>query len=247
LADRQINAYLVTQDIDSLIGPARITAGEILRKRIQEDADRNKLGVQVVFAGLIGVHPPSEGDVANAFQQQIEVLQQSQTKIEQANQIKIMLLAAVAGSLKQADEITAAIKNLEASERDMEKLHQNSAGADKVAAKEKEIAVKEADIEELLASAQGQAAEMIYKARAYRWEHDNQERAKSERFEAELAAYQRAPELYRMRRYLEVLTTGMADSRKYVLNAHSGLAPTLRLDLKDSANAMSDIMKPEGE
>ncbi len=228
-AERQLNAYLVTQDIDSLIGPARMTAGEILRTRIQEDADRNKLGVQVVFVGLVGVHPPSDGDVAAAFQQQIEVLQQSQTKIEQANQIKIMLLASVAGSLRQADEITAAIKNLEATERDMEKLHQGHAGPDKLAAKQKDIAVEEADIEELLASAQGQAAEKIYKARAYRWEKDNQERAKSERFEAELAAFQRAPELYRMRRYLEVLTQAGWPTRASTCSTpHSGLAHTLR-------------------
>ena len=51
-----------------------------------------------------------------------------------------------------------------------------------------------------------------------------------------------------MRRYLEVLTNGLAKSRKYVLVSHNKVTPTMRIDLKDAGSALSDVFKPqEGE
>lgn len=44
----------------SLLGAGRKAAAQYLAERIQENADQARLGVEIVFVGLQGVHPPTE-------------------------------------------------------------------------------------------------------------------------------------------------------------------------------------------
>ncbi len=222
MAQQRTNAYFLTQDIDTLLGAGRVEAGRALRGQIQTDVDAMGLGVNVLFAGLISVHPPSEQGVAAAFLEQIGALQERQSLIEQAQKTAIQALASVAGSPDRALQIDSAIMGLENALDSVE---------------------QEVTLEQLLAGARGQAAKIIYQARAERWRRAVVERAAAQRFAAELEAYRNAPNYFRAKRYLDALARGLAGARKFVLATGHTQLPVFRIDLKDAGSTIDTILR----
>ena len=66
LATREVVNYLVSVDIDQIMSNERQNASKELKERIQKSADREKLGVNIVFVGLQDIHPPVS--VAEAYE-----------------------------------------------------------------------------------------------------------------------------------------------------------------------------------
>jgi membrane protease subunit HflK len=178
-----------------------------------------------------------------SFQKQVGAMQEYQTEIEKANREAIKLLASVAGSKERAIEIKAAIDDLQITENKAKDAEESKA-ADAPDLRKQAIAAQ-AHVDELFAMAgtTGDAAKLLAEARAYSWERAVSQGAKADRFASELQAYHSAPELYRMRQYLNVLADGMTNSRKIIMSTRSDVPPTFRIDLKDTASAMSSIMK----
>jgi regulator of protease activity HflC (stomatin/prohibitin superfamily) len=58
LAHREFVRYLAGEDLLALLGDGRKAAGDALRAAVQAACDRQKLGVEILFVGLQGVHPP---------------------------------------------------------------------------------------------------------------------------------------------------------------------------------------------
>lgn len=58
IANRAVVRYLVNSDLNDIMSKTRAQTAEILRQRIQEAADARQLGVNIVFVGLQGIHPP---------------------------------------------------------------------------------------------------------------------------------------------------------------------------------------------
>jgi membrane protease subunit HflK len=58
LSMREVTRYLIGVDINELMGPGRTKAQEDLKKAIQQQADINELGAEIVFVGLQDIHPP---------------------------------------------------------------------------------------------------------------------------------------------------------------------------------------------
>lgn len=71
------------------------------------------------------------------------------------------------------------------------------------------------EIASALTGLQGAAGVVLSKAQANRWEVEMQAAAKLARVENERYAYQASPNVYKTRRYLEVLVNSLIDSRKY--------------------------------
>ncbi len=244
LSERELNRFLVTKDIDTIIGHQRVGAGDRLRQSIQHEADTAKLGLEVVFAGFMGIHPPSESDVASAFHQQIGALQDRQRTIEDAKKDAAETLAAVAGSHDQALNISHAIVDLETAQRRLADLTSNpGAKPDEIKARSAEVLAKEVEVERLLTNARGKAAELIYDARSYRWERAIGEIAKADRFNAELLAYHQSPQLYRTRLYLRALAEGITDTRKILIGSGELRSPLIRIDLTDVQSTLDSLMK----
>lgn len=245
IAERVMTHYLVARDIDTIIGRGRITAGDELRQAIQQDADRAGLGLQVVAIALEGVHPPSEKDVAASFYSQISALQKNESEIERARGQATRTLAEVTGTPERARALIKAINGLSSAERDLNE-HRTRSPQDTDALEEKarRVAVLEQEIEELLAGARGKAAELIYQARAHRWERSIAQRAVADGFDSRLAAYRSAPKYYRMKTYFDVLAEGLEKSRKIVTTAENQEPPTFDIDLTDSQSAVESIMRP---
>jgi len=69
---------------------------------------------------------------------------------------------------------------------------------------------------------EGEAAATLAKALATRWTKEMDAARDLIEMQNERAAYQAAPEVYRMRRLMEVLVVGLRDARKYFLAFEPG-------------------------
>jgi regulator of protease activity HflC (stomatin/prohibitin superfamily) len=226
VAQRAATTFFATHDIDHLLAAGRTSGGPVLRDVIQRDADTMNLGIEVVAVAVTSLHPPI-GGVSRAFHSQIAAVQQRETSIQQARKYADTKLAAVAGSTALALDIDRAIRRLD-------DLRTAGTAADIVAA--------EADIADLLADTKGQAAETVHRARAYRWQRAVGEQATRERFSGELLSYDASPHYYRTRRFFEVLATGLAGRRKFVIAGDTGDTPVLRMDFSDPAAALDTLL-----
>ncbi len=73
IANAEVTRYLVSVDFDEIMGRGRRTAAQELARRIQARADAAGLGVNIVFVGLHGIHPPVK--VAPDFERVFAALQ----------------------------------------------------------------------------------------------------------------------------------------------------------------------------
>jgi regulator of protease activity HflC (stomatin/prohibitin superfamily) len=225
-AQREVSLYFATHDIDALLGCGRIDAGAALKEAIQGRLDRMESGIEVVAVAITALHPPI-GEVSRAFHAQIGAVQQRETSIQQARREAIGQLAKAAGSVELSQRIDAAIRGLDAL---------------RTAGDPSALAAAEGEIDRLLGEARGEAAELVHAARAYRWTKVVGERASSERFAGELLAYQLSPGYYRTRRFLEVLATGLAGRRKFVIAGDAGETPVFRMDFSDPTSAIDTLL-----
>jgi membrane protease subunit HflK len=82
LATREAVRYLVGVDIFDIMSSGREKASEDLQRLIQEAADREKLGVRILFVGLQDIHPPTKA--APAYELVIGTGQENEAKKRQA-------------------------------------------------------------------------------------------------------------------------------------------------------------------
>jgi len=239
LSERRFSAYFATHDIDALLGSAWVGAGDVLRSQIQADADALKLGIEIVYVGLETVHPPHDGEVAAKFHEQIDARQEKQTTIQEAQRKAVEQLAEVAGSHEKALKIDAAIKHVVSMQQSLEAARQ-SGDYDRVNAERlsDQITQNKAHVERLLDEAGGSASGLIYEARAYRWEHALNERARAMRTESRFYAYQQAPQYYKVREYLKVLADGLADRRKIILVGEPEIPPIIRIEAQTATSGL---------
>lgn len=188
----------------SLLGAGRLEAKKILTVQMQKAADEAGLGVEIVFVGLQGLHPPPE--VAADYQQVVGAVQKKQAIIlnEQAGSNKT--LSTLAGSLEKS-------KNLYG-----------------LAAKYQQVreigdAVKLAEVEEELdasfAGASGDIFKTLREAQSYAYERSVIARANGLRFAGQMTAYNAAPDIYVHEQRLSAYEEGLKDIRKYVIIADS--------------------------
>ncbi|MDD4538458.1 MAG: hypothetical protein PHT80_05545 [Lentisphaeria bacterium] len=58
IATRELLSFLAGEDFWHVLGTKRFEGGELLERRIQDVANDLNLGIEVVFVGLAGLHPP---------------------------------------------------------------------------------------------------------------------------------------------------------------------------------------------
>ncbi len=84
LANDEVARYLVSVDMETIMSTGRQAAAEEIHRRVQQRADRLKLGAQIVFVGLQDIHPPvgtKTIQVAAAFEAVGGAVQQKETDI----------------------------------------------------------------------------------------------------------------------------------------------------------------------
>jgi membrane protease subunit HflK len=87
VAYRQLVQYVAGVDLIRILGPDRQKAGQDLQRLIQQAANDAGLGVDIVFVGLHGVHPPA--GVAASFEARVSALQEREAAILEAEAYRI--------------------------------------------------------------------------------------------------------------------------------------------------------------
>ncbi|UCF14063.1 MAG: hypothetical protein JSW59_11680, partial [Phycisphaerales bacterium] len=191
-ADDEINAG------QSLLGAGRAAARTTLTERIQRAADAENLGVEIVFLGLQGIHPPTE--VAADYQKVISAVQKKQALILQAQTERNDKLSALVGSAKEADdlfELAMRYRNTDDGSADKERLGN--------------------ELDNAFAKAKGTIFNTLREAQSYAFETATSAKATGERFAGQLKAYNAAPKIYLQEQWLSMLEAALSGIRKYVV------------------------------
>ncbi len=199
----------------SLLGAGRAGARKILTERIQKAADDEKLGVQIVFLGLQGIHPPTE--VAADYQQVIGAVQKKQALILQAQTERDSTLSDLVGSAQKADELydlALRYRQVEAANEDKEKIGN--------------------ELDKAFAQAKGRIFNTLREAQSYAFENATLAQATGQRFAGQIEAYRAAPEIYLHEQRLAMLEAALSQIRKYVVVADEDDHLVITIDVEET-------------
>jgi regulator of protease activity HflC (stomatin/prohibitin superfamily) len=209
----------------SLLGAGRNEAKQVLTKNIQAAADAGGLGVEIVFLGLQGIHPPPE--VATDYQQVVGAVQKKQALILQGEAERNESLGVLVGSVQEAQELYDLAAKYQRAERrdrpqDVEKLAK--------------------DLDKAFSQAEGDIFAILRQAQSYAFEKATLAKATSERFASQVKAYRAAPEIYKREERLMALQKGLADIRKFIVVPEPNDTEIFIIDLQEKLDPdMYDI------
>ena len=202
---------------DSLLGAGRDKAKTILAKRIQDAADKAGLGVEIVFLGLQGIHPPPE--VASDYQKVIGAIQKKQALILEAHAERNKSLSTLAGSIKEANELYA----LAAEYQRARKSNRNEQENDRLGRA----------LDNAFARVSGEIFKALREAQSYAFEKVTLAAATGYRFASQLKAYRAAPEIYMCEQRLAAFEEALKDIRKFVVVADQNDAQVFIVNLEE--------------
>jgi membrane protease subunit HflK len=201
---------------DSLLGAGRTAAARTLTERIQKAVDEQGLGIEIVFVGLQGIHPPPE--VAADYQKVIGAVQKKQALILDAQAERNNTLGPVVGSVEKTEKLYELWLKYQQAE------DANSPAEIEKIAGELDLAFEEA---------KGEIFKKLREAQSYAFQKEALASATGDRFTEQLKAYKAAPEIYLQEQRLSMLEETLDDVRKYVVVADQNDTQITIIDLQD--------------
>jgi len=200
----------------SLLGAGRSDAKKTLTNEIQKAADEAGLGVEIVFLGLQGIHPPPE--VAADYQEVNGAVQKKQALIFEAQAERNKTLSVLVGSVEAADELYGLAAKYEQAEdvnnpEDIEKLGE--------------------ELDTALEDAKGDIYRTIKESQSYAFEKETLAKAAGDRFADQLTAYRAAKEIYKRMLRLTTLEETLKNIRKYVVAADPNDHQVIIIDVQE--------------
>ncbi|MBN1803610.1 MAG: protease modulator HflK, partial [Sedimentisphaerales bacterium] len=187
---------------DSLLGTGRAKAGRTLTERIQNAVDEQGLGVEIVFVGLQGIHPPPE--VAADYQKVIGAVQKKQALILNAQAERNNTLGPIVGSVGKTEKLY-----------ELWLKYQQAEGANS----QEEIEKIAGELDLSFEEAKGDIFKTLRQAQSYAFQKEVLAGATGDRFAEQLKAYRAAPEIYLQEQRLSMLEETLDGIRKYVVVA----------------------------
>jgi membrane protease subunit HflK len=225
--------FAASRDSDRLMTAERQKVNEELLDELRQRvaAMRPPLGVELLDADLIGVHPPPA--VAEAYENVGGAQLQKQQAIHWARGVANQVLGSVAGSVWRAEQLHAAIDVLPPDV---------AAGA--AADLDPKAAAARRHLADLVAGAGGRMAQIVNAAEAERTTIENSVLADVAGYQAQLRAYKLAPQLYTAQQYLNTLAEVLGPIRKYVVASPTRGRPFIvNFEMKDQAG-LFDLTPP---
>lgn len=108
IAWEEAQRFNAASTLDSLLGERHEIAGDMLRERISKRADEMKLGLAVVYVGMLGVHP--EKSVAEAYRRVVTAQQEKIKAIREARVTENQVLSRSIGAASLAREMAYAYR-----------------------------------------------------------------------------------------------------------------------------------------
>jgi len=200
----------------SLLGAVKSEAKNKLTREVQKAVDEAGLGVQIVFLGLQGIHPPPE--VAADYQAVVGAIQKRQALILEAQAERNKSLSVLAGSVEAADELYGlAVKYQQAEDAN------NPADVEKIGN----------ELDKTLEEANGDIIKPLRESQSYAFEKAILAKAAGERFASQLKAYRAAKEIYKRHLRLMALEEGLKNIRKYVVVADPNDEQVFIIDVQE--------------
>jgi len=187
---------------ESLLGAGRDKAKQILIDRIQAAANEARLGVEIVFLGVQGVHPPEA--VAKDYQAVTGAVQEKQQLILDAQAKRYEDLTSLAGSVTNAEQLYQL-----AQEYQQAKAAGDTETGDRLAAA----------LDKGFAAAGGDIFTRLREAQSYAYSKTALARATGLRFADQLKAYRAAEGIYKKELRLRVFEEALENTRKYLVVA----------------------------
>ncbi len=204
-------------DLDqSLLGAGRTQAKNTLIREIQKAADDADLGIEIVFLGLQGIHPPTE--VAADYQEVIGAVQTKQALILEAQANTNETLSALVGSVASADELYSLAAKYQYAEKENRTEDVKKLGE---------------ELDTALEESRGDIFKTLKESQSYAFEKAALAKAAGERFDSQLKAYRAAPEIYKKQLRLNVLEESLKNIRKYIVAADPNDKQIIIIDVQE--------------
>jgi len=200
----------------SLLSMGRAAARRILQERIQIAADRVGLGVEIVFIGLRGIHPPVE--VAKDFQEFVGAVQKKQALILAAQAQHNRVLSSLAGSVERAEQLYKLLQKYQSA-------RQNAQPA--------EMEKFDDSLDTAFSLASGDIFTTLREARSYAFEKATLANATGQRFIDQLKAYRAGRRIYQQLERLVVLEQALQNVRKYIVVADKDDTEVFIVDVQE--------------
>jgi membrane protease subunit HflK len=114
VSTREVVHYLVNADVQEIMSSARFEAGDELRTRIQNEAERLKLGVKILLVGMADVHPPVQ--VAASFESVVAARHKGNADILSAQAYAVRTNSVAASMALQMEQVAESARNRLATE-----------------------------------------------------------------------------------------------------------------------------------
>ena len=200
----------------SLLGAGRSVAAKELIRRIQKSADEQQLGVEIVFVGLQGVHPPE--DVAEDYQAVIGAVQKQRESVLKAMAERNEILSSLGGSVETANKLYDITVEYRKAKESGDK------SAVERIAKELEARFSEVD---------GEIFKSLRQSQSYAFSKTVIAEATGKRFAGQVKANKAAPNIYKRLLRLKMLEDALKDTRKYVIVADEKDKEVIIFDLQE--------------
>ncbi|MBN1804680.1 MAG: protease modulator HflK [Sedimentisphaerales bacterium] len=200
----------------SLLGAGRTEARNTLMREIQKAANDAGLGVEIVFLGLQGIHPPSE--VAADYQAVVGAVQEKQALILEAQANRNESLSALAGSVQASDVLYSLAAKYQQAEKennlqDIERLG------------------NQLDI--VLEESKGDIFKILMESKSYAFEKATLAKATGQRFDSQLKAYRASEEIYKQQLLLNALEESLGKIRKIVVAADPNEKQIIEINVQE--------------
>lgn len=199
---------------DGILGGGRKEATRYLKRQIQSSADSMDLGIEIVFLGFQGVHPPPK--VAEDYQKVVGSVQKRQAAILTALAGRNKALASLAGSVRESDDLYELAYRYQ-------RAKDNGEDSEELAKA----------FEEAISDAKGVIFKILSEAKSYAFNRAKTAEADGKRFGDQVIAYQASPRIYQRLQRLEMLEEALVDVRKYVVVADEEDRQVYIVDLKE--------------
>lgn len=200
----------------NLLGEGRLEASRELERRIQKASDAAGLGIEIVYLGLQGIHPPPP--VVPDYQNVIAAGQQRQAAVLTAQADRNKMLTELAGSSETVNTLYAQAMAFGAAREQGDTAHAEALRA------------------ELLKSfraARGKVFTTLREAESDAFAKAAAAKGEGLRFGGQYKAFTAAPGLYRRIVRLSMLEEALANTRKYVVVADPQDAQVYIIDLQE--------------
>lgn len=199
---------------ESLLGVGMDRARRVLMDMIQKAADQAGLGVQILFLGVQGIHPPAE--VVPEYQEVVGAVQQKQALIFNALGQQNEQLCSLVGSVEEAYSLYDLAEAYQKASQDKGDLQQVAAALDRA-----------------FGTAVGEVYTILRQAKAYAYRRAKESYGAGIRFQGQLEAYKAAPRVFVRQQRLEAIAEAIGSIRKYAVLGEPNDSQVVIVDLQD--------------